>query len=105
MMRAVGERATAFSRDRIWLAANFLGAAAYLWLSSRTWREPELRAEKIPNSAGDAAVWSMTALPLLIAFLLANLVWLLRRKEQSRLPLLVAALLWVGVFGVDRLLS
>jgi hypothetical protein len=47
----------------------------------------------------------MTALPLLIAFLIANLVWLLRRKEESRLGILVAALLWVGVFGVDRLLS
>jgi hypothetical protein len=105
MMPAVGDRASGLTRDKVWLAANCVGAATYLWLSARTWREPELRAENIPSSAGDAVVWSMTAFPILIGFVLADVVWLVRRKERSRISSLVVALLWMVVLSVDRLLS
>jgi len=97
-------RRAAFSRDRWWLAANVLGAMAYLWLSSGTWIEPELRGEDVAWS-GDAVVWFTTALPVLVAFIVVDCVWFtLRVRRRQRLqPMLLAAFLWVIVLGVDRL--
>lgn len=88
------------------MAANIIGAAAYVWLSSLTWLEPELRGEDVAR-AGDAMVWAMTALPVLVGFALADLVWLIRRAgtDQSRRPTLLAMLLWVVVVGICRALS
>jgi len=86
--------------------ANALGAIVYLWLSSRTWIEPELRGESVARS-GDAVVWFTTALPVFIGFIIANLVWFIRRARQDRgrQPMLLAAFMWVVALGVDRLLS
>lgn len=82
-----------------------LGAMAYLWLSSRTWIEPELRDENVA-SAGAAVVWFGTALPVLIGFLLADFVWFIRRvwQGQNLQPMLLAVVLWVAVLGLDRLM-
>jgi hypothetical protein len=106
MMSGMSERASPFARDRWWLLANGLGAMAYLWLSSRTWIEPELRGENV-GRAGDAVVWFGTALPVFIGFVVANFVWFLRgaRRGQRRQPMMLAAILWMAVIGMDRLLS
>jgi hypothetical protein len=93
-------------KDQWWLVANLLGATTYLWLSSRTWIEPELRGEAVARS-GDAVVWFGIALPVPAAFMLADIVWLIRRlrDKQSLRPMLLAGFLWTVVLGVDRLLS
>ena len=105
-MSGMSERAPPFARDKWWLAANALGAMAYLWLSSRTWIEPELRGESV-GRAGAAVVWFDTALPVFIGFVIADLVWFLRgaRRGQSRQPVMLVAILWVVVIVVDRSLS
>jgi hypothetical protein len=102
----MNERASSFSRDKWWLIANAVGAAVYVWLSSWTWLEPELRGQDVAR-AGDAMVWAMTALPVLVGFALADLVWLIRRVRtgQSCQPMLLAALLWVVILGICRTLS
>jgi hypothetical protein len=94
------------AKDKWWLVANHLGAATYLWLSSRTWIEPELRGEDVARS-GAAMVWFGSALPVLVAFMLTDFVWLIRRlrDKQSLRPMLLAGFLWMVVLGVDRLLS
>jgi hypothetical protein len=106
MISLMGERASSFSKDKWWLVANVIGAAAYVWLSSQTWLEPELRGETVAR-AGDAIVWAMTALPVLLGFALVDLVWLIRRVRsgQSLQPILLAALLWAVVLGICRALS
>jgi hypothetical protein len=86
--------------------ANALGVMAYLWLSSRTWIEPELRGESV-GRAGDAVVWFGTALPVFIGFVIADYIWFLRRVERGQRPqpMMLVAILWVVVFVVDRSLS
>ena len=105
MMELMGERVSSFVKDKWWLVANALGAATYVWLSSWTWLEPELRGEDL-SSAGNAIVWSMTA-PVFVGFVLADFVWFIRRarKGQSHQPLVVAALLWAVVLFICRSLS
>ena len=105
-MTGMSERASSYAKDKWWLVANAFGAMAYLWLSSRTWIEPELRGEDV-GRAGAAVVWFDTALPVFIGFVIADFVWFLRgtRRGQSRRPMMLAAILWVVVIGLDRLLS
>jgi len=102
----MNDRASSFSKEKWWLIANAIGAAAYVWLSSLTWLEPDLRGEDVAR-AGDAMVWSMTALPLLVGFVLADLVWLISRVRtgQSCQPMLLVALLWAVIIGICRTLS
>jgi hypothetical protein len=106
MMRLVAEHASSFIREKWWLVANAVGVAAYVWLSSWTWLEPELRGEEVAR-AGDAMVWAMTAFPVLMSFALADVFWLIRRarKGQSLKPVVLTALLWVVALGICRALS
>jgi hypothetical protein len=94
------------SRDKWWIVANLFGATIYTLLASLTWIEPELRGEEVAR-AGAAIVWASSALPVLIAFVVADLVWFVRRAEQqlSLGPAFLCALLWVLVLGVNRMLS
>lgn len=97
-----------FRSARFWVAANVVGAAAFLWLASKTWIEPELRHEEVARG-GDAVLWAVTALPVLIAFLVLDLVWLtlpvvrLAKTQAwpSASPLAATALLWLGAIFVD----
>ena len=92
--------------DSWWLLCNAIGAAAYLWLSSQIWIEPELRGQDVARS-GDAMLWATTALPVLVVSILANLVWFIRRAGQGRTrqTLMLVALLWTLVLCASRWLS
>jgi hypothetical protein len=98
-----------FRRHRWWFAVNLVGLAVYLWLASRTWLEPELRGENV-GQAGDAIVWALTALPVLMFAAVANVVWFImqtiRRPKDDQAWVgpagLVIAGLWVIAFLVDR---
>jgi hypothetical protein len=92
----------------LWMATNAVGIAAFLALASESWIEPEL-ADVPGASGGQAFVWAMTALPVLVFFSIANLGWLLVALGRSLLsqslkpaisPSLVMVL-WVLAFIYD----
>jgi hypothetical protein len=97
-----------FRSGRFWVAANVVGAAAFLWFASKTWIEPALRHEDVARG-GDAILWAVTALPVLIAFLVLDLIWLtlvmvkLAKSQawHSALPVAAMGLLWLGVIFAD----
>jgi hypothetical protein len=97
-----------FQKSRFRIAANLVGAAVFLSLASRTWIEPELRGEDVARG-GDAVVWAVTALPVLAAFFVLDLVWLaltfakLAKTQAwgSVSPLVAIGLLWLCAVLVD----
>lgn len=95
-----------FHHWKWWLLANAAGAALYLWLASWTWIEPQLRGEN-PARSGDAFRWAITALPVLLAFAVANFVWGWRRHgaERTNYAELLIVALWALAVCADRLLS
>ena len=53
------------------LSANVLGAAFFVLIASKTWIEPELAST--PGASGGAGlVWTMTAVPILLLFVLLD---------------------------------
>jgi hypothetical protein len=97
-----------FQKSWFWITANLLGATVFIWLASQTWIEPELRGEGVARG-GDALVWTVTALPILAAFFILDLVWLILTlvkfaKTQawgSVSPLVATGLLWLCAVLVD----
>ena len=92
------------------MAVNGVGLIAFLYVASKTWREPGLRGVEIATS-GVALVWALTALPVLLAFFAVNAVWLCvadRRRNKSHAdwrPLVVAmgtVAVWVGAAVLDQ---
>ncbi len=96
--------------DKWWSLANGLGVIAFLALASISWIEPELRGEAVAT-AGVAMVWGLTALPVLVAFMLADLVWLglsISRSAswsdlRTMLPWCITLAVWVLAFVFDGL--
>ena|ERR1700722_7100315 len=91
------------------VALNAVGVGAYLYVSSRTWLEPELRGQSVATG-GDAVVWVFTALPVAVAFLVFDSILLItasvarfkeRRLRFDTVALLIPAL-WVLGYLVDR---
>lgn len=58
-----------------WVLANIAAALSFLYFASITWLEPNLRGEEVARS-GDVLIWAISALPILAASLVANLIWL-----------------------------
>ena|SRR5580692_7349030 len=88
--------------DLVFLLSNAAGILLYLRLASRSWRIPQEHG-MIPVT-GEPLVWAL-ALPVLGAFLLADIVWgglLLRYRQPKRgLWWLIAASLWIIALWVD----
>ena len=61
-------------RMKWWIATNALGAVAFIYSASKTWLEPELRGENVARG-GDAFVWFLSALPILLLFVITDIVW------------------------------
>jgi len=84
------------------MAANVAGIVLYLRLASRGWRIPQEHG-MIPV-AGEPFVWAL-ALPVLGAFLLADIVWggvLFRYRERKRwLWWFIIGGLWLIALCVD----
>jgi len=92
-----------------WGVANLLGMLVFLkWSASCCWIEPELK--DVPGaSGGEAFVWALGPLPVLAAFVLANLGWTIvveiKAPPQRRAYALAAPILmligWMAVFVFD----
>ena len=62
-------------REKWWLIFNGLAVISFLIEASQTWIEPELRV--VPGaSGGEAFVWGLSALPILLGAFVIDLVWL-----------------------------
>ncbi len=83
----------------IWLASNLVGMGAYLFLASVLWVRPEYQGT--PGGPGDAFVWLLTIVPVLLLFATVNLAALVRVIiEYRRAKSLVPVLLWIIVCSV-----
>ena len=83
------------------LGLNFTGAAAYLALAMRGWRDAT-EGGVVPVT-GEPFVWAV-CLPVLFTFVLVNMIWsvlLILRKRQERLSFLATAMIWVGTLVID----
>ncbi|MGR4863414.1 hypothetical protein [Caulobacter sp. LARHSG274] len=97
-----------FQESRVWVAANLVGVATFLWLASRTWIEPELRGEDVAGG-GDAVVWVVTAMPVLAAVFALDLIWCAMvftkvaktRTWRALSPLAAMAFLWLCAVLID----
>jgi len=93
----------------IWTLLNVIAAAAFVWLASWTWLEPNLRGEEVARG-GDALVWMTGAAPVLGLSLVGNTLWLgFVRREQRRSggnwplgTIIIVAAIWISVLFVDH---
>ena len=90
------------SLDAKYMAANAVGIILYLVLASRGWRIP--KEHGVVPVTGEPFVWVL-AVPVLAAFLLADIVWgglLLRDRRSKRLLWwLLTAAVWLLAIGID----
>jgi len=88
-----------------WGLANALGIAAFLAFAAQAWIEPEL-ANESGASAGNFILWGVSALPILVIFLLAHLIvagWALAQKRRERMWVLaLTATCWIVVAMFDN---
>ena len=98
---------TTISRWWIWTAANLMGMAFFLYLTIPTWIEPELAEE--PEASGVSIVWGLSALPILVLFMLAHFVFGFVAHSQARrgngrqgeILLGVTLVCWIATFFYD----
>jgi hypothetical protein len=92
-----------------WTLANIAASTAFIWLTSWTWLEPNLRGEDVARG-GDALVWMVGAFPVLAVSAVGNMVWLAlvwRERRQKGLTWPVAtttvvAAVWISALIVDH---
>src|SRR5262245_52872413 len=93
----------------IWLAINVSGMGVYLWLASSLWVLPGEEGE--PGGPGDAFYWLFVLVPVLVAYLVANLIALFviirrvmaaPREWTALLWWLAAVTLWVATVAYDQ---
>jgi hypothetical protein len=87
------------------LAANVLGAIAYLAAASPSWAIPDERASGIHSITGEPFVWALSVWPILTVFVLLNLGWaaviLAKSRWQDGRLWLTAPLIWLVAILVD----
>ena len=94
----------------IWMVANVLTSAVFIHFASWTWLEPNLRGEDVARG-GDAVVWALCALPVLVIAVVANGIWFaLASRERLRSAnvwptssITVVAAIWIAALVVDHL--
>ena len=84
------------------VAANLVGIFFYLRNAALAWALPE-EAGLDPAIGGDAMVWGVGALPILLLFLLADGIWwhFTERLNLSRWPAWTSFAFWVTAVVVD----
>ncbi|HVV70759.1 MAG TPA: hypothetical protein VHI52_04550, partial [Verrucomicrobiae bacterium] len=66
-----------------WALANVVASAAFVWLASWAWLEPNLRGQEVARG-GDALVWMLAAAPVLALSAVSNAVWLALVSKKVR---------------------
>ncbi len=97
-----------FRRRTWWIFCNAVGMMVYLYLASDLWVLPGEEGQ--PGGPGDAFYWLFFLVPILVVFVLANLVVLTviawRRRGRQRLVAAsvwgAVAVLWVATVAVDH---
>lgn len=92
----------------LWASLNLAGMILFLKVGSALWVQPG--EEGMPGGPGDAVSFFLTAVPILVAFLLldlAALAWILVRTPRADRPRVMAvwvavAALWCGVVAFDH---
>jgi hypothetical protein len=93
----------------VWVAINVAGLSVYLWLASSLWVLPGEEGQ--PGGPGDAFYWFFVLVPILVGFLVANLIVLFVIIRRARVAprewiallwWLVAVALWVGAIAYDQ---
>jgi hypothetical protein len=100
-----------FRRAHIWMVLNFIGMATYLRLGSGLWTIPG--DEGLPGGPGDAFYWVFLMIPVILAYLVFNLISLSaiieRVRHTGRLNALyiwlAIGVLWIVTFRYDNLRS
>ena len=98
-----------FRRTPIWIVLNLIGMATYLRLGLDFWTIPGDKG--LPGGPGNAFYWFFLMLPVLLAYLVINLISLSaiieRVRQTGRLNALyiwlAIAVLWIVTFRYDRL--
>lgn len=93
----------------MWVVANLIGMALFLDLAVKTWIEPDLANEPGAN-VGDGIVWGLTALPILLLFMVAHFIFgVVAHRQRERIgswrgEMFVGSTLviWVAIFIVDN---
>jgi hypothetical protein len=91
-----------------WVPLNVAGMAVFLRLASALWVWPG--DEGMPGGPGDAFYWLFMLVPILITFLVANMIALVlawRRTSGRARHIMVAiclgiAVAWVGAIAFDH---
>lgn len=100
-----------FRRAPIWIVLNFIGMATYLRLGSALWTIPG--DEGLPGGPGDAFYWFFLMIPVLLAYLVFDLISLsaiIKRVRQtgqlnSLYIWLAIAIVWIVTIRYDNLRS
>jgi hypothetical protein len=86
----------------LWLALNAGGIALFFAFAVKTWIEPELA--NIPGASGGAAfVWGVSALPIFLLFVVANLVAavIALRRRHGAVFVALTLVAWSAAFYFD----
>jgi ABC-type Na+ efflux pump permease subunit len=100
-----------FRRAPIWIVLNLIGMGTYLRLGSELWTVPG--DEGLPGGPGDPFYWFFLMLPILLVYLVFNLISLSaiieRVRQTGRLNSLYVwltiAMFWIVTFRYDNLRS
>lgn len=88
-----------------WVLANATGIAAFLAFASREWIEPEI-ANEPGAGGGDLFVWGLTALPIMILFVVAHLIVggiaLTKMRRDWASPFILTTGCWIAVVIFDN---
>ena len=89
-----------------WFLANVFGIGAFLAFASKAWIEPEL-ANQPGASAGDFIVWGISALPILVIFIIAHIVVgglaVTKLRLDWALPLVLTTVSWIAAAIFDNM--
>jgi hypothetical protein len=86
----------------LWLALNAGGIALFFALAVKTWIEPQLA--NVPGTSGGAAfVWGVSALPVFLLFIVANLVagFIALRRRHGAIFVALTLVAWIAAVYFD----
>ena len=92
----------------LWTFINLVGLAVYMHLDSQLWAPRG--QEDLPGGPGDAFIWGFSELPILLAFIVLDVLWagslVFHPRQPTRwwqfLVWVVAIAGWIAALGYAR---